>query len=130
MAVTADALRSFPALASYSNTQLEPYIEDAEMEVDSAVWGDFTDRGVKYLAAHLAYVGLVAGPAGGGPVQSESLGDASVSYAVKASADSDLARTAWGVEFMRLKKRFARPKIRSRYERHGWDVPDEAEESE
>lgn len=81
----------------------EAAIADAQLQVSSSVWGDLYELGVIYLAAHLL---LVANPevAGPGPVQSETVGSISRTYAVTAPTREQLGSTLAGREHIRLRR--------------------------
>lgn len=87
-------------------------IADVYLTLSASRWGDRYDLAVKYLAAHLGALERRQAASGGtgavGPVQSMSLGDASVTYAVSASASvstsGDLDSTPWGQAYKRLRR--------------------------
>jgi|SRR3990167_702111 len=130
MAVLAADIQAFTPLAAVTTARCQVHLDAALLEVDATEWGSLYDRGVLYLAAHMTYLFEVAGATPpGGPVQSESLGDASVSYAVAQMNDSDLSRTAWGSEFRRLRNIVGLSPTVTTAESRGFEVePDEDEE--
>lgn len=107
MAITwADVLAIAPDLSGVGATTQVAIVTDVNAQV---VEGQFpsvaaADRARKYLAAHLATVSKDGGRGAGGPVQSESMGGVSRSYAVfsPAGADPSLDATAYGKEYRRL----------------------------
>jgi hypothetical protein len=103
MAVTRAAIVArIPALDAVTNpSEWDAAIADAQLQVAASVWGDLYDLGVVYLAAHLLLIGHpeIEGP---GPVQSETVGSVSVSYAVQAAARGQLGSTMAGREHLRL----------------------------
>lgn len=73
-------------------------------EIKDATWPSVAkaNRARRYLAAHLATLTLSA-RGGVGPIQSESVGNVSRSYAVSVSEGSNnLDGTAYGKEYRRL----------------------------
>lgn len=68
-----------------------------ELVSDDSVWGSKLDIGRTYLAAHLATVGRRRG--GAGPLQSETVGPVTRSYAVVAAATADYGATGYGTIF-------------------------------
>jgi hypothetical protein len=103
MAVTRAAIVArVPALDAVTNpSEWDAAIADAQLQVAASAWGDMYELGVVYLAAHLL---LATHPdiEGPGPVQSESVGSVSVSYAVSGSVFHNLMRTSAGREYRRL----------------------------
>jgi hypothetical protein len=82
----------------------EAAIADAQLQVSSSAWGDLYELGVVYLAAHLLLAGNPEAAAPG-PVQSETVGGVSVSYAVSAAPFREqLASTTAGREHIRLRR--------------------------
>jgi hypothetical protein len=79
-------------------------IGDAEIQVRESVWGARYDLGVVHLAAHalmLAHPEVIDS----GPVQSESVGGVSRTYAVASTINpSELERTPAGREFKRMRR--------------------------
>jgi hypothetical protein len=80
----------------------EAAIADAQLQVSASAWGDLYELGVTYLAAHLL-LGSHPEVEGPGPVQSESVGSVSRSYAVAGSVFHNIMRTSAGREFLRLR---------------------------
>lgn len=68
-------------------------------------WGTRLDDGALFLSAHLATLVARGGGLGGtGAVQSESLGDAAVSYAVSVAYQShSYDATVWGKEYQTMR---------------------------
>ena len=95
-----------PSLATVSEPARAIILGDCYKMLDADRWGEYLDLAVRYLAAHTGALSL-RGAAGGstGPVASESLGDASRSYAVSvisASQPSALNSPIWGQQFRML----------------------------
>ena len=89
-----DSLATTPA----STQTLILAITSRQIDVDA--WGEFADDGQLFLAAHLGR--LYASGAGAGPIQSETLGPMSRSYANLSQTSGELSTTKWGLEYMRL----------------------------
>lgn len=81
-------------------------IANVNAQVNEAVFATAARARVAalYLAAHLATFAKTTGGAGGSaPVQSESVGDVSVTYAISMAQDvSSLQQTFYGREYQRL----------------------------
>lgn len=105
MAVTRAAIVArVPALDAVTTpSEWEAAIADAQLQVAQGVWGDLYELGVASLAAHLLLVGHpeVAGP---GPVQSETVGSISRTYAVATPSREQLGSTVAGREHVRLRR--------------------------
>lgn len=89
-----------PALSAVPEDTQTAILADVSELLDETYWGTKYDLGSKYLAAHMGTMYL-RGASAGGPVASESLGDASISYAVMASTDS-LMDTPYGRAYRNL----------------------------
>jgi hypothetical protein len=112
----ADLKAKLPYFAGVDDTVMADTITEAGRSVDDSwIVGD-QKNAIMYLAAHLLFVlgatstgGAPPGGVGGsGVVQSQSIGDASVSFAVnsymKGSGDlqDDYRSTIWGRQYLRL----------------------------
>lgn len=77
---------------------------EVNRQISDTTWGARADEGRAYLAAHLATLGPIRG--GQGAVSSESLGPASVSYAVPSGGSSASNAfynlTSYGMQYRRL----------------------------
>lgn len=131
MEITADVISAFreyyPEFAddgTWPGPLLTRHLCEADEETGSR-WGKYEGtcslkkRGMFAYAAHKAVIGKAVTratenggiPPGASQVQSKSVGDESISYAVSAptseQADQlgDLRSTAYGLEFLRLRKR-------------------------
>jgi len=109
MTVTpADIKARFPEFDTVSDGRIAIFIADATIEVDADEWGVYADKGITYLTAH--FLTLATGSAGGGagsvgPVQSQSVGDVSVTFASVAGGNADggaYGSTVYGQEYQRL----------------------------
>lgn len=110
-------------------TDIAPDLEDApaglrtkilrqvDYQIDDTVWGDLSDDGRIYLAAHLGTLWFTQAGAvsAAGPVSSESIGPMSRSYAVPSNSsgddDSGLSLTRFGLEYKRLRALRAFPLV-------------------
>lgn len=112
----------FPAFASVADATIETLIEEAVSYVSE----DWLERdyavAYKYIVAHLLVREGVLDAAGAlptahapGAVQSESIGDSSVSYASQqgmSASDTDLASTEYGRRYLALRnKNFGSPVV-------------------
>jgi len=105
----------YPEFAAIANTLIDLFIAEAKLWVDTS-WleGDYTIA-VQTLTAHMmAAEGLLSGLSGPiattGLVQSERLGDASITYATMHAgawsvAESWFASTPYGLKFLALRRR-------------------------
>jgi hypothetical protein len=112
----ADVKTKLPYFASVNDDLMRDFIAEAGRSVDDTwITGDQASA-TMYLACHLMYVlgavsaeGAPPGGAGGsGVVQSQSVGDSSVSYAVNSylkgggDVNDDYRSTVWGRAYLRL----------------------------
>lgn len=110
MITPADFKTRFPEYTSVDDARIQLFIDDAVLEIDEAAWGDLYDKGLLYLTAHFLTIAesTSSGNSGGvAQTASQSVDGVSIAYATP-SADSAsasvFASTAYGQEFMRLKK--------------------------
>lgn len=92
-----------PNLSEMSEEMLDIYIDTAKLFVDEGAWGDRYARALKFLAAHLATVGLERAGSGGA-VSSERVGDLAVSYSNPTLEENSLGSTSYGQIFQAMKK--------------------------
>lgn len=114
MAVTPTTFKArYTEFSSESDARVQVYIDDAELELSEDVWGDFYDRGLSALTAHLlAIANRNAASSGtgvslGGSLTGRSVGSVSVSFGASASSGSSedyYLSTAYGAEYWRLAK--------------------------
>ena len=105
MAVTWSRVSALaPALAAIPVLTQAEILAHVAVQLDEVALGDRYDTASLYLAAHLGTLVLRDATGPGGPVASESVGEASRSYAVFSPMGSDavLDSTPWGKEFRRL----------------------------
>lgn len=89
-----------PELATLPVGSQTAILAQVALQMNPDVWGSKLDMGAAWLAAHMATVGPRRKGVGG-PVQSESAGNVSRSYAAIATTSS-LAATSYGQEYERL----------------------------
>ena len=108
MAVTEASLKAkFPGLAAATSGTLQPWINEAELNVCRVAWGSRADDGVSYLAAHLysCFGSSASGAAGAsGPLMSKRVDQIAATYKVgDVFANSDLGTTKYGRRFLGLR---------------------------
>jgi hypothetical protein len=99
---TVEQVRAICPAPNLTDAQVQSFIDDAALMAEDCVSAQSAARQVgviKWLAAHLISTAGVATGAASGVIQSQSLGDASESYAVAATADM-LKGTAFGQQAM------------------------------
>jgi hypothetical protein len=97
----------FPEFAQLDDATVEFAIEEASRNVDDSWLPKDATLGLLYLAAHYLMVGQQrAQSATGQVVQSEKMGEMSITYAqfpqINATDASDLKTTLYGVRFLEL----------------------------
>lgn len=111
----------YPELAAVLDATCQVALDDANEEINEAVWGVRATKGEAALAAHfLVSKGALndpnaSGMQGSGPIQHMRVGDVSVSFDVNAMAravdghglDMALTATKYGLEYSRLLKTLA-----------------------
>lgn len=105
----------YPEFLAIDDSRVQFYLDDALLEVGEQAWGSMYEKGVFLLAAHLLQLELdrieddSSGSVTMNRVTSKKVGDVQVSFA-RATADSTeddwYLLTSYGVEYLRLKKRF------------------------
>ena len=107
MAVTKDDIKTrFPEFASYSDAKLDAAIADAELQVNRNIFGAKADLAVIYMAAHSLAVSNVQ--QSGGAIQSQKVGDLSITYA-GAGAGQGILSTGYGNLYFNLRKQVVGP---------------------
>jgi hypothetical protein len=115
MAVDAAYIKNlFPEFSSVDAARIAAFIGIAQVSMNAGVWGTAYDAGLAYLTAHLL---KKSGPGGGvqggnstaGPLTQERVGELSRSYGSvdlgsMSQGDALLASTAYGIEYLRLRK--------------------------
>ena len=105
MAITATNVKArAPEFASLSDATVDIFIADAATRLSSVVWGVYYASAHLYLTAHLLSVSYPNMATASGPVQSETVGQVSRSYAVSARAVSGSYQTKWGRLYKELSK--------------------------
>lgn len=104
MATVAQVRAIAPEFATVSDSDVQSFLDDAALQLNVSRWAAKYDLGHKYLAAHLLGMARPELASAAGPVQSESVGQVSVTYAVQTSAQapSQYDATRQGREFRRL----------------------------
>lgn len=79
-------------------------LEAVALQVNETAWGDRYDLGCTLLAAHMGTNSLRGGSTPSGAVQSESVGDVSVTYAAGSTSTtaSGTSTTTYGTDYARL----------------------------
>lgn len=112
MSVTPSAFKAeFTEFSTLSDTVVQTALTLAALQINAATWADKSDAGTKYLAAHqLAVDGKLSASGGlsvaAGSVASETVGSVSRSYSSAATSgvgNAELARTSYGMTFLRLR---------------------------
>lgn len=106
----ADMKERFPEFASLTDARVQLFIDDAELELAPAEWGDSYKKGWSYLSAHLLSCSISSATGGGigganGPVASRAVGDVSISFGSNLSMDATAGAynlTPYGQEYWRL----------------------------
>lgn len=115
----------FADTAAWPDPKVKRALQIADHETGSGRWGSYDDLSIKqsgmfYFAAHYltvkkansAAMSMGGAPASIAPVQSKSVGDESVTYAINtqgmAPGDEGLGATSYGQEFIRLRRRVGR----------------------
>lgn len=111
MPLAPSALKArFQEFRQIADTELQPWIDEAERNVCREAWRSRGDDGVLYLAAHLYAVfgaaeGIGAGSFGFGPVESKRVDQVQASYAIgDLFKNSDLGSTKYGRRYLALRR--------------------------
>lgn len=92
-----------PELSTLTTNQKSIILEDVINLVSSA-FGDMQEMAQRYLAAHMGTVFLSTTKESSGPVQSESAGDASVSYGQLSIKDINrYDTTSYGRQYLAIR---------------------------
>jgi hypothetical protein len=95
----ADVIAVAPELSTAPIGMQTSMLAQVNRRCPLAIWGDESDTGRTYLAAHLAALGMRRGI--GGPVTSQTAGPVSQSYGILVN-EGLLSSTAYGQEYLRL----------------------------
>lgn len=119
MAVTVTSFQTqFPEFAGLDTSFVNTWLIQARVEAGNAtVWGSCYDMAVSYMLGHLlqkfpSAAGAVA--SSGGAVTSKSTGGMSIGYggaSVAAGDEGDLAETAYGRAYLRLRRGLRRARV-------------------
>lgn len=107
----------FPVLSALENATIEAFVSEASRQVDESwVEADYKTA-IQYLAAHMMVAeglvnsdGVAAVVGTTGPVKSESLGDASLTYSDRGGSglsgdEAELSTTPYGQRFAELRRK-------------------------
>ena len=99
---TATEVKSYAdKFSTTADSKVTLFIENASLWLNETKWGRKYKMGVILMACHLLELDSRGGA--GGAIASESLGEASVSYAL-GKAESELDDTSFGRQFKSLRK--------------------------
>jgi len=111
MITPADITAKFPGVFdSLLDATVQLAIDEAALNINEDLWGDYYNLGLIYLSAHLLAVsvpGVLGGLAGAaGPVTSQGAGDVRVSFAAGASAMSAtfFGNTSYGQMYLQYRR--------------------------
>lgn len=105
----------FPEFASIGVDRLQLFLDDAELNLNTAYWGDKYDLGHAYLAAHYVSLGSRTEAGSYSPmttVASKSVDGVSISYnspSPKNQSDAYYSSTAYGQRYLALRKTLGVP---------------------
>lgn len=115
MALTpTDFKARFPEFSAIDDSRIQFFLDDAELEVGEAAWGDLYEKGVMLLAAHFLQLELErldddsSGSSTENRVTSKKVGDVQVNFARATASDASedwYLQTSYGAEYLRLKIR-------------------------
>ena len=94
----------FAEFADKPDATIELYLNDAENDISSTIWGKLYDRGVYYLTAHYLTTYDTTASGAINSIASQSVGSVSVSYSIETRADN-LASSKYGQMYLQLKDR-------------------------
>jgi uncharacterized protein DUF4054 len=100
-----DVLLQFaPELAG--DSRIDFMIEQASLSINCRAWGDKAETANALLAAHyLTRFNERAGPAVGGAVTQEKVGDLQTQYAaIEMKGDEELVTTAYGARYAQMRR--------------------------
>jgi hypothetical protein len=110
MALDYDLFRNVvaPEYATKTNEELDPFAEQAEIEITDSVWKTRYDRGVALLTAHLIKVSELYQSQGGtsssGQLVETKVGDLRRKFAENKQSNGSYNLSTYGSEFLRLRK--------------------------
>jgi hypothetical protein len=93
-----------PEFATVVDADVQVFLDSAALQMNASAWGARADLGQTYLAAHELAIARPDLAGAAGPVQSESVGQVSVAYAVAqpGATAGEYSGSRFGVEYMRL----------------------------
>lgn len=106
MALTPSGFKTrYEEFDSVSDSKIQVFLDDSELELNVSVWGSYYDKGGYALAAHGLKLSQLESSVPGGSISSKKVGDVQINYNVK-SPDSSLEyyynSTPYGQEYYRL----------------------------
>lgn len=104
MALRDDLIAFAPELAT--DARIDIMLSYAALRINRARWGSKADFGTMLLACHmLTRLSASAGPAVGGTVLREKVGDLETQYGqIEMKGDEEFATTAYGALFVQTRK--------------------------
>ena len=104
-----------PEYAAKTDEQIEPFADEAELEVAPSKWGKFEPRGLALMTAHLMKMADIstakASQSSGSRIKKVKVGDLAREYQDAKKGDDTLDLTTYGEEFKRLRKRILKGPI-------------------
>jgi hypothetical protein len=111
MAITPSGFKTrFPEFDAVAEARIQLFLDDAMVEVVESTWGDYYERGVYYLSAHLLCIanttagGITTGAIG--TVIKKKVGEIELGYSDAYPIGSYyygyFKNTAYGLEYLRL----------------------------
>ena len=112
MMTVPEFLTRYPEFTDTSVPLIEVAISDAIPFFDTCRWGDYLAQGYAALVAHTLSIGKMESASSGlgtveGQVQSKQVDGVAVSFMGQGAykvIDSDLAKTSYGMKYMRLRR--------------------------
>lgn len=104
MALRDDLLAFAPEIPD--NSRVDLMLNYASLRVNRRAWGSRADLATILLAAHmLTRFSAESGPAAGGSVTSEKVGDLETQYAeINMKNDEEFVTTAYGAQYAQMRK--------------------------
>lgn len=105
MTVTTVTLKAlFPEFSAQSDQRVQSFLDMATRRVDTGVFGTLFDDAVSFLTAHMLTKAILTQSGGGLIVTTEKVGDLERSYAQHGAGATGYASTAYGAEFLKLRR--------------------------
>jgi FAD/FMN-containing dehydrogenase len=100
----ADVVVMAPQLSAASAPLQSLVLAMVQARLGQDAFGDLAFDAGLFLAAHLGVVATQGAAGAGGPIASKAAGPVSVSYGIPSDWESGLQLTAYGREFLRLRR--------------------------